>query len=454
MLIAQQQQDSTLQKIRSWAETGDFQYSYKDNVLVHSQEDDIGHDYFRIVVPVDRRHQLFVLAHASSTAGHFSRRKTLGLLQHSFTWPGMTKDITKWCRDCPECQKGARVINAKVPLIPLPVISTPFSRMAFDLVGPLPRTKRGHKYILTCMCLGSKYPEAIPLKRVDVETVAEGMIEVFSRTGIPRELLTDQGSVFTGKLMKELCSVLGITHLKTSPYHPQTGGYLERWHSSLKTMLRKKDNRQDEWDRLLKFLLFAYRQAPHANTGYSPFELIYGRQVRGPVEVVKDSWVSGGASLLSVCEWVEDLKIKLKTMHDIAGVKEAQAKQSMKKNYDVHAKPRELEEGSLALLRIPEQGGKLSDIWDGPYEIARKISPATYELALPNRTKKKVIAHINRLKKWHSPEAIALRVIVADEDDADNSQTSNVAHSTGSELSGTQKKQLDDLLNEFSDVVN
>ena len=59
MLIAQQQQDSTLQKIRSWAETGDFQYSYKDNVLVHSQEDDIGHDYFRIVVPVNRRHQLF-----------------------------------------------------------------------------------------------------------------------------------------------------------------------------------------------------------------------------------------------------------------------------------------------------------------------------------------------------------------------------------------------------------
>ena len=105
------------------------------------------------------------------------------------------------------------------------------------------------------------------------------------------------------------------------------------------------------------------------------------------------------------------------------------------------------------MLRIPEQGGKLSDIWDGPYEIARKISPVTYELALPNRRKKKVIAHINRLKKWHSPEAIALRVIVADEEDADNSQTSNVAHSTGSELSGTQKKQLDDLLNEFSDVV-
>ena len=114
------------------------------------------------------------------------------------------------------------------------------------------------------------------------------MIEVFSRTGIPRELLTDQGSVFTGKMMKELCSTLEITHLKTSPYHPQTDGCLEWWwYSSLKTMLRKKENRQDEWDRLLNFWLFAYRQAPHANTGYSPFELIYERQVRGPLDVVR-----------------------------------------------------------------------------------------------------------------------------------------------------------------------
>ena len=224
----------------------------------------MGHDFMQIVVPVDRRQQLFFLAHASSTASHFSKRKTLGVLQHAFTWPGMARDITKWCTECPECQKGARVINNRVPLIPLPVISTPFTRMAFDLVGPLPRTKRGNKYILTCMCLGSKYPEAIPLKQVDVETVAEGMLEVFSRTGIPCEILTDQGSVFTGRLMKELCSVLGISHLKTSPYLPQIDGCLERWHSSLKTMLKNKENRQEEWDRLLKYLLFAYRQAPHA----------------------------------------------------------------------------------------------------------------------------------------------------------------------------------------------
>ena len=125
-------------------------------------------------------------------------------------------------------------MNQRFPLHPLPVITSPFSRIAFDLVEPLPRTIRENKYIITYICLACKYPDAKPLKRID-----EGMLEVFSRTGIPKEILSDQGSVFTGKVMKQICSTLGIKHLKTSPYHPQTDRCLERWHVCLKTMLRK-----------------------------------------------------------------------------------------------------------------------------------------------------------------------------------------------------------------------
>ena len=163
----------------------------------------------------------------------------MGILRRTFTWPGVTRDVKAWCRSCVECQKAARAVNCRASLQPLPVIPTPFSRLAFDLVGPLPRTKQGHRYLLTCMCLGSKYPDAVPLKRVDAESVAEGMCEIFSRTGIPQELLTDQGSVFMGKLHTALYKVLGIEHLKTTAYHPQTDGCLERWHACLKAMLRK-----------------------------------------------------------------------------------------------------------------------------------------------------------------------------------------------------------------------
>ena len=94
---------------------------------------------------------------------------------------------------------------SKVPLHPFPVISEPFRRLAFDLVGPLPNTKHCHKFILTSMCLTSKYHEVVPLKKVDSQSVAEAMLDIFSRCGIPNELLMDQGSVFVGKLMTQLC---------------------------------------------------------------------------------------------------------------------------------------------------------------------------------------------------------------------------------------------------------
>lgn len=266
-----------------------------------------------------------------------------------------------------ECQKAARAVNCRAPLQPLPVIPTPFSRLAFDLVGPLPRTKQGHRYLLTCICLGSKYPDAVPLKRVDAQSVAEGMCEIFSRTGIPNELLTDQGSVFTGKLYKALCNVLGIHHLKTSAYHPQTDGCLERWHASLKAMLRKQPNRQQDWDRLLKYMLFAYRAAPHSNTGFSPYEVVYGRQLRGPLDVVKDGWLAGDLSQVDAVDWVNQMQQQLKSMSEIVQDKERKAKEQMKKGYDKHAVERVFSVGAMVLVRTPDLEGKLSDLWDGPY---------------------------------------------------------------------------------------
>ena len=86
------------------------------------------------------------------------------------------------------------------------------------------------------MCYASKYPEAIPLKKVDAQSVAEAMVEVFSRTGLPDEVLTDQGGEFLSALCKQMCELLQIKTLRTSPYHPQSDGMLERWHASLKSM--------------------------------------------------------------------------------------------------------------------------------------------------------------------------------------------------------------------------
>ena len=102
-------------------------------------------------------------------------------------------------------------------------------------------------------------------------------------------------------------------------------------------MLRKQPNRQQDWDRLVKYMLFAYRAAPHYNTGFSPFEMIYGRQLRGPLDLVKDGWLAGNLSQVDAVEWVNAMREKLKVMSDIVVGKEQKAKEQMKKGYDKHA---------------------------------------------------------------------------------------------------------------------
>ena len=181
--------------------------------------------------------------------------------------------------------------RTRAPLIPLPIISEPFARVAMDIVGPLPRSKSGNKYILVMCDYATCYPEAVPLKTTDAVSVAEELLKVFCRVGFPNKILTDQGSNFMSQLLKEVYRLLRIHPICTTPYHPQTDGLCERFNQTLKKMLQKAAVEEGkDWDKLLHYLLFAYREVPQASTGFSPFELLYGRYVRGPLDLLRESW--------------------------------------------------------------------------------------------------------------------------------------------------------------------
>ena len=107
-----------------------------------------------------------------------------------------------------------------------------------------------------------------------------------------KEILTDQGSNFTSALLQELYQMLGVKAIRTTPYHPQTDGLVERFNQTLKQMLRKLiEGEGRDWDKLVPYVLFAYREVPQASTGFSPFELVYGRDTRGPSDVIKEKWI-------------------------------------------------------------------------------------------------------------------------------------------------------------------
>ena len=160
-----------------------------------------------------------------------------------------------------------------------------------DIVGPLERTPSGHRFILVICDYASRYPEAFPLRNITASAIARALLQLISRVGIPNEILTDQGTAFLSKTLKQVYGLLGIRGIRTTPYHPQTDGLVERYNRTLKSMLKKfvSANGKD-WDQWLPYLLFAYREVPQASTGFSPFELLYGRQVRGPLDLLREAW--------------------------------------------------------------------------------------------------------------------------------------------------------------------
>ena len=136
----------------------------------------------------------------------------------NFFWPGMFIDISRYCTSCSACQKGTpKCRKPKARLVSIPKIEVPFSRVAIDFVGPLAMTEKRDRYILVKMDYAMRYPEAFPMRNQDAESVANALIKVFSRVGVPKEIISDQGSNFVSALISELCKMLKVQKISTTP---------------------------------------------------------------------------------------------------------------------------------------------------------------------------------------------------------------------------------------------
>ena len=214
--------------------------------------------------------------------------------------------------------KSSRQRGPRAPLIPLPVLSEPFKRIAMDIIGPLPRSHSGKQYVLVICDYATRYPEAIPLHLTDVSHIAEELMGVFARVGIPSEILTDQGSNFTSQLLTELYQMLHIHSIRTTPYHPQIDGLVEQFNQTLKGMLHKAATKEGrDWDKMIPFLLFAYWEVPQSSTGFSPFESLYGKSARGSLDVLRESMEAKAKTKESVVSYELSIHDKLDTVYSL-----------------------------------------------------------------------------------------------------------------------------------------
>ena len=254
---------------------------------------------------------------------------------------------------------------AEFPMGEMPVHKVPFENVAVDIVGLCPRS-HSFKYILMYICLASRYPEAIPLKQATAQECAEALLEIFSRNGVPITLLSDQGAQVMGILMKKLCERLGIKWIRTTPYHPQSNGAVERMHGTLVPMLRKLVSKDLPWDEQLKFALYAIRATPNRSTGYVPFQIIHGKILRSPLDVLEEIDPVQCRNMKAV-EWLEELNRRVNKIREEVGRYVGKAQSERKERHDKKAVVRKFEVGNKVLTRVPGLRSKLEGSWEGPF---------------------------------------------------------------------------------------
>ena len=475
-LRAHQEADPTLTAAREASGTvegkgnGDrvSRYYRRNGLLYHQAPAGNGNEVEgveQLVLPRQCRKTVLTTAHSIPLAGHLGKRKTADRILQRFYWPGVHNDVVTFCKSCIECQKLGRQKVGRAPLVPLPVIQEPFTRIAMDIVGPLPRSSRGNRYVLVVCDYATRYPEAIAMRIVEAERVAEELVTQFSRVGVLKEILTDQGTNFTSQLLQELYRMLHVRHIRTSLYHPQTDGLVERFNQTLKTMLRKTavDEGKD-WNWLLPYVLFAYREVPQNSTGFSPFELLYGRSPRGPLDVLKETWEGKDKSPEIVVSHILAIQDRMETMKDLVSENLGKAQQQQKAWYDRNARHRELEVGCQVLVLLPSSTNKLLAQWQGPYKVLEKIGSVNYTIDMHDRRKRKRIVHVNMLREFYQPSDQTAVGYWCEEADSDGQEeeipvwrddsTLPKEPVFGEQLNQLQKEELAGVLAEFAAIFS
>lgn len=353
----------------------------------------------QLVVPKPIRFEIMQNLHNNRISGHLGREKTLNKVRARFYWPGMTTDINRWCQTCGPCARTkAGPGKGKSPMNHCTVYG-PLDCIAIDIMGPLPETDDGNQYIMVIGDYFTKWKEAYAIPNHTAMTVADKLVtEFICRFGTPNRIHTDQGREFESELFSEICKLLQVNKSRTTPYHPQSDGMVERYNQTVQTMLAMyvNENRSD-WDDHLPYVMMAYRAATHESTKFTPNKLMFGREVSLPIDVIAGD---PNVPKQTVCpiEYVEWVKNALQNAYQIAHENIETSFQTHKRYYDVKLKARAFNEGQLVWYWYPPTAKqKLGLGWTGPFEINKKISDITYQIKSKETGKLKIV-HVNNLK--------------------------------------------------------
>ena len=371
-------------------------------VRIYSSSDQ---ERVQILVPSSLRARILSLAHDKPFGAHMGINRTLFRLLLSFYWPGVSGDVRKFCKSCDTCLKmKPKGKTPKVPLQTSQAFDKPFHKCAIDLIGPLPMTERKNRFVLTLIDYTTRWVEAVPLKDTSTSAVADELLNMFARFGLPTILLSDGGTQFTSSQMEEILRLLGINHPVSTPYHPQSNGLCERANATIKSMIKKLSfDNPTAWDKLLQCALFAYREVPQETTGFAPFELVYGSIPRGPLTLLRDSWLNQdlGTNGFSNFDYVNNLRKKIEYSCGIAKERSESQMNNSRIRSTGKYKHRSFQVGDQVLLSLPTTNSKFTNKWKGPFPIVKICPNSEVNYVIDINGKHKTF-HVDLLQEYTS----------------------------------------------------
>ena len=325
----------------------------------------------------------------SHQAGH--KMKWL-LFRQGVYWPNMLKDCIEFAKGCQECQKFAGIQHVLESELHVIVKSWPFRGWALDLIGKIkPNSSRGHHYILVGIDYFTKWVEAIPLPKVDQETVISFIQDhILCRFGVPETITTDQGSVFTGRKVVEFAAQMGFKVLTSTPYYAQANGQVEAANKIIINLIKNHIGQKPKnWHKTLNQALWACRISPKESTNTTPFKLTFGHDAVLPAEICLQSTriqrhyeIPTDHYWNMVLDELVDLdEERLKALDVLMRQKERVAKA-----YNKKVKSKTFDVGDLVwkvILPMDRKDrvlGKWSPNWEGPLKILTVFSNGAYEI--------------------------------------------------------------------------
>lgn len=360
--------------------------------------------------------QVFAWCHDQ---GHVGQVATYDRVRKTYWWDGIKRDCYAYVKNCVLCQKQHDTsIRTDRDMHPISVEGLlPFQKVAIDLAGPLPKTSSGKRHLLVVICYLTKWMEAFPLEDNKASTCADVFVkEIIARYGCPLEVVSDNGHSFHGKF-KACMGKWGIQNLRIAPYHPQTNGLVERSIQTIKSALsRMTGTRPKTWDKMIAWVLFAYRNSVQKSTGFSPHFLLFGRDALMPEQLAQ---LTGGVQIdenASLQQYLDKLLTVAFDMRDT--LEQAQhhvALSQEKQRLDFAVRKRSqtaritqvqsLVPGALLLAKRPNsQVTGLAQSWRGPYSLICFVTAEKKSAILKEQKTGKIVRRaVSQLKPFHQP---------------------------------------------------